>query len=144
MANDQLLGLFILLTIYLMAIGRPYLSSCMFSMGLSLKAGGLLLIPALLGSIQYAYGLRQLITSIVIIVLIQYSLGYVFFMRDWDSYWIRSRIFGAETNDMNVGASFDNTVYWNFLSREVYYSNWFTDWLKVLTLVFNVYHFFIR
>lgn len=46
--------------------------------------------------------------------------------------------------DTNVGASYDNSVYWNFIDRELYNSNEFTDSLKVLILVLNVYHFFIK
>ena len=50
-ANDQFLGTFIILTVYFMAKERPYASAASLSLGLSIKAGGLLLIPALLGSI---------------------------------------------------------------------------------------------
>ena len=103
-ANDQLLGFFIFLTIYLISLKRPYLASSSFSIGLSIKAGGLLLIPALLGTILYRFGLKKLVVAIYIICQIQYSLGYVFFLRDWDSYWIDSRILGSGHGNTTLGA----------------------------------------
>ena len=46
--------------------------------------------------------------------------------------------------DTNVGSKFDNSVYWNFIDRDVYQSKGFTDSLKIGILLLNVYHFFVK
>ena len=46
--------------------------------------------------------------------------------------------------DTNVGSKFDNSVYWNFIDRDLYQSKGFTDSLKIGILLLNVYHFFVK
>ena len=51
MFNDEVMMTFLVLSIYLVAKGKPLLGSLAFTFAYSIKAGALLLIPALLGSI---------------------------------------------------------------------------------------------
>jgi hypothetical protein len=44
------------------------LSSFFLSVAVSLKAGGVLFLPAFLGTIQYSFGLLMLIYSLMVIV----------------------------------------------------------------------------
>jgi hypothetical protein len=46
----------------------PLLGALLFSAGYGMKAGALLLIPGMLGSVQYFYGLFKLIQVIIILV----------------------------------------------------------------------------
>lgn len=68
MFNDQHMALFIVLTIHSLASDRLLLALFSFSLAYGIKAGALLLIPALLGSIQYNYGTISTVMSIVSIV----------------------------------------------------------------------------
>jgi hypothetical protein len=76
--------------------------------------------------------------------MIQYALGYVFFLRDWDSYFLDSRLLGHGHKSVNVGADYNHSVYWTFISSDLYNSHWFTDRLKLAILALNTYYFFIR
>lgn len=53
---------------YFTLANRPMLATFFFTLGLSVKAGVLLLLPAFLGQMQYNYGTVNLIKSIVIII----------------------------------------------------------------------------
>lgn len=49
-------------------------------------------------------------------------------MRDTDSYILDSRLFGHGPGKPElVGAKYENSIYWTFVSREVYYSKEFND-----------------
>jgi uncharacterized membrane protein len=49
--NDSLLGIYIVASIYLMTVNRPMWAALMLTVGISIKAGAMLLIPGLLGCI---------------------------------------------------------------------------------------------
>jgi len=67
--NDEIMGLYIASTICLLSVFRsPLLASVALTLGLSLKAGVMLLVPAFLGSIQYGWGTLKLLAAIVIIL----------------------------------------------------------------------------
>jgi uncharacterized membrane protein len=68
MFNDQIMMLYILLCMYFTLINRPMLATFFFTLGLSVKAGVLLLLPAFLGQMQYNYGTVNLIKSIALIL----------------------------------------------------------------------------
>lgn len=59
--NDDILELYAILTILLMAIDKPVWSVACLSLSLSIKAGAMLLIPTTFGWIQYYYGTLKLI-----------------------------------------------------------------------------------
>jgi len=67
MFNDSLMALHLLVAIYLAVNNMPLLASLFIALGLSVKAGIVLFLPAFLGSIQYNHGTFTLISAIVII-----------------------------------------------------------------------------
>jgi len=68
MYNDEIMALCIIISIYYCAKNRPLLGSFWFTMGLSIKAGAVLMIPSILGQIQYNHGTFTLFKSIFIIL----------------------------------------------------------------------------
>ena len=68
MYNDQTMMLYIMITIYLTLTNRPLLAAFFYTLGLSVKAGVLLMLPSFLGSIHMNYGTVNLIKSVIIIV----------------------------------------------------------------------------
>ena len=68
MFNDEIMILYLIVSIYYAISNRPLIASFFFTLGLSIKAGLLLVIPAFLGSIHFNHGTIVLITSLVIIV----------------------------------------------------------------------------
>jgi Gpi18-like mannosyltransferase len=68
MFNDSLLALYALLCIRFMVSGKPMLASFMMTLGISIKAGGLLLIPGVLGFIHQHYGPSALLMAVGIVV----------------------------------------------------------------------------
>jgi predicted membrane-bound dolichyl-phosphate-mannose-protein mannosyltransferase len=58
--NDDLLGFYAILAIYFLTVDKPLLSVLSLSLG-ALKAGIILLLPTVLGMIQYIYGTSKLV-----------------------------------------------------------------------------------
>jgi len=143
--NDNVLALCMTAMIYFLVVKRPLLASAMFSFGLAIKAGALLILPAFLGAVQYRFGLATLLQVLVVAFAVQYGLGFIFLMRDTDAYILDSRLFGHGPGKQDlVGAKFENSIYWTFLSREQYYSQEFNNQLKIGMVALNVFYFFIR
>jgi Gpi18-like mannosyltransferase len=59
--NDSLLAMYALLCIHFCVHNRPLVGSLMFSLSVSVKAGSVLILPALLGVTQYRHGTFKLI-----------------------------------------------------------------------------------
>jgi Gpi18-like mannosyltransferase len=51
MYNDSIMVVYVLLCLYMVSENKPRLAALMFSLALSIKAGAMLLLPTLLGSI---------------------------------------------------------------------------------------------
>ena len=68
MFNDEIMIVYILLAIYYLLKNQPIVSSVFVTLGLSIKAGVILLLPAYLGLLQYNYGTIKLLTCSAIIV----------------------------------------------------------------------------
>ena len=58
---------------------KPVKASMYLSLGISIKAGGIILLPALLGIIHYCYGVKTLLVSIIVVVSWQYVLAGIFY-----------------------------------------------------------------
>ena len=68
--NDQFIELLLALSVYFMSCkSRPVVAGLMLSCAISLKAGGMLLIPGMLGAIHYNYGTITLIVSLFVMLL---------------------------------------------------------------------------
>lgn len=69
--NDAFLEFFIFSCILLASKNWPLGAATMLSAAISIKAGGLLLLPALLGWIQYQNGTLKLLQSVSVILMVQ-------------------------------------------------------------------------
>jgi Gpi18-like mannosyltransferase len=69
MFNDQLIGLFALLAIYMLVGDKPLSAVLFVSMALSIKAGGLLLVPTVFGWLHYFYGTTKLLQGVSVLVV---------------------------------------------------------------------------
>jgi hypothetical protein len=68
MYNDEIMMLYMLIAIYVTIKNKPLAGTFWFTLALSVKAGVILLIPALLGQIQYNHGTLKLFMALVIII----------------------------------------------------------------------------
>jgi len=68
MYNDEIMMLYMIIAIYVTIKNKPLWGTFWFSLALSVKAGVILLIPGLLGQIQYNHGTFKLLTAFVIII----------------------------------------------------------------------------
>ena len=68
MYNDEIMILYLLIAIYYCVSNSPWISAFFLSMSLSIKVGGLLLIPGYLGMIQYHYGPLKLAKIVAFLV----------------------------------------------------------------------------
>ena len=68
MFNDSILAFYILLCLYFVANNKPIKGVFSLSLGLSIKAGALLLVPTFFGWIQYHHGIKLLLVAITIFV----------------------------------------------------------------------------
>ena len=68
MYNDELMALYLIICIYFTITNRPMIASCFFTLGLSMKAGLILLMPAFLGSVHFNHGTVVLVSSLLLIV----------------------------------------------------------------------------
>mmetsp|Transcript_1105 Transcript_1105/g.2033 ORF Transcript_1105/g.2033 Transcript_1105/m.2033 type:complete len:118 (+) Transcript_1105:1694-2047(+) len=116
-----------MLTIYFVATNRVLLASLTITLSLSIKAGALLLIPAVLGWTQYHLGTKSTILAITIIFAVQLLLLSPFIcepiaiglgfpngaetkLRD---YLEMSQLLGGDTTKR--GACYDYTLYWRIV-----------------------------
>lgn len=68
MFNDEIVIVYVLFAIYFLLKNQPIVSSIFVTLGLSVKAGVGLLLPAYLGLLQYNYGTIKLLICFSIIV----------------------------------------------------------------------------
>ena len=69
-----------MIAVWLMIKNKPVWGSFWFSMALGVKAGALLIIPGLLGQIQYNHGTLKLFTCICVIVGFQILIALPFIL----------------------------------------------------------------
>ena len=103
------------------------MASAVLTFGISLKAGGLLLLPTLLGTIQYNYGIKTLLVSVLIMGLWQYLLAGMFYHEFTGGETGMAFYFQLAkfTGNYERGAIWENTIYWRFLGKEIYHHEYF-------------------
>ena len=69
MFNDQFLEICLISTIYFVASNAPLMAATTLTMGLSIKASGMLMIPTFLGGVMYNYGTVKLTIALTIILI---------------------------------------------------------------------------
>ena len=133
MFNDVYLGFFLALAIWLIVKQRYILGGLALNVAISLKAGGLLLLPAFLAMTVYGASLSGLMKFILVSITFQYTIAYPFATTDQDAYYLDSRLFGHSGQTeaaKQVGAQYDSSVFWvPLISRETYYDE---KWLSNL------------
>ena len=107
MYNDEIMMLYMLIAIYYMLRNKPLIGSFWVTMALGVKAGVILLLPGLLGQIQYNHGTIKLLLSIAIIVGFQVIAALPFVLNDSTvaDYIHRSKLTGAGRNGIVYAAS---------------------------------------
>jgi hypothetical protein len=155
MFNDTIMSFYLFLSIYLILKNKPVWSAFFVSVGLSIKAGAFLILPALLGTIQMNYGTRTLLKCIIVMVAVQVVVALPFVLRDTtvEDYLIRSKLtvkgregiaFAEEYSDY-VLSGYPETVHWGFISEEFYKHKYGIGYYsKICIFILNIYHFFIR
>ena len=69
MFNDEIMGLYLVLAIYLIGTkNMPVGAALALTTGLSMKAGVMLILPGFLGAVQYAFGTYKLFGCLIVIV----------------------------------------------------------------------------
>lgn len=159
MFNDTFLQLYVVLLIVIMMKNKPVFGAIMVTVAISVKAGGVLLLPSFLGWVQYQHGTLKLLTCISIIVGFQvlvaapfifdsaaYMMGFKVGAQTTPIHYIEyAKFIGGKVNDTtHHGAAYSSTIYWQFLTRGEYNSWLFCELLKISQLGVNVYYFFIR
>ena len=85
--NDSLMVFYMFLGFYLLVENQSVLAALMMTVGLSIKVGPLLLLPALLGWIQYHNGTKKTLICLIIIVGFQLMIALPFtndyVAREW-------------------------------------------------------------
>lgn len=150
MFNDSIMVVFIYMAFYFMQNNWPRLASAAIGISLTIKAGGILLFPPLLGWVQYQHGTFKLLDSIFILLIIQIIAASPFvytpaaeFMgfklgaqTELQHYLIDSKILGGDVNQKKLhGADYSNSMYWQFFTRETYYHDFFCRTLQLLILL---------
>lgn len=146
------------LCLYAISSNKPTLAALMLTMAMSIKAGAMLLVPSILGCIQYQWGTLKLIKSVFIIVFVQFlvvspfiyepaalALGFEGANTNLQPYLDNSKLLGGGSDPkLQRGAYYDLTIYWQFVGRNIYEGPIFASATGKAMLGINVYYFFIR
>lgn len=155
MFNDQVMALLIVMAAYYLLKNNPIVGASMLSLGLSIKAGALLMLPALFGSIQLNWGIRTLLISFITFFAIQTLVALPFILGETTvrGYISRARLDGSGRKGANfhleemdwLSCYFSESSFWQWVPV------WFYDSKHGVALVFrivfligNIYHFFIK
>jgi hypothetical protein len=155
MYNDHIMFMYIVLCIYSRMKNRVMLSALFLSLGASVKAGTLLLLPTYLGSIQLYYGTRTLIMTVLFLVFFQVVISLPFVLGETSviEYINRSRLLGSGRGGVAfteeffdwVACKFLCSLHFKFVSQDFYYDkNGLAKWCWRAIPALNVYYFFIR
>lgn len=155
MYNDTIMMVYLLVAVYNFGNNQPILGSFWTTMALGVKAGIILIMPSLLGSIMYNHGLKMLIICTAVIVSFQVLIALPFVLGETSvkDYLDKSKLSGAGRNGFAgapyyydyLAAAHDLTIFWQFIPEPCYHSyECLARWLRLGILTVNVYHFFIR
>lgn len=155
MFNDEIMLAYIVLAMYNLSKRRPYWCLFFFSLAYGVKAGALLMIPAMLGSIQMNHGPVKLLVSLAFMILFQIGLALPFLLGNTSiaDYIERSKLTGAGRNGVQSSAHFWDylaahhglTILWNFVDEKCYFDkSCLSDKVKVGMLLANIWFFFVR
>ena len=153
MFNDEVMVLYLAMAIFYLAKSKPLTGVFWFSMAYGMKAGALLLIPSMLGSIQYNHGISKLIQCTIFLVGFQIVIALPFLLTAPLDYLIRSKLTGAGRNGIQGSAAFWDylaahqslSIFWTFLPEELYFDkSKLANTVKLVIPAVNVWFFFVR
>mmetsp|Transcript_1806 Transcript_1806/g.2400 ORF Transcript_1806/g.2400 Transcript_1806/m.2400 type:complete len:270 (+) Transcript_1806:2487-3296(+) len=155
MFNDEIMSLHLLLAIYLAVNNKPLWAALFISLGWSVKAGVILILPAFLGSIQYSHGTITLVKGIAILIGIQVLMAWPFIaggttvqeylkFSQLTASGRRGRFYLPEYWDY-LAAIQSLSIFWTFIPTKVYLNRYaFALPLKIILLVVNIWNFFFK
>ena len=155
MFNDQVMMLYLLIGLFHLFQNKPITSICWITLALSVKAGVMLVLPALLGSIQFNFGTRTLLKCMTILVGFQILVSLPFILTETTiaDYLERSKLTGAGRNGIGFAEPYFDylaahqtlTIFWRFVPENFYYDpEGLAKHCKIGIVALNIYHFFIR
>lgn len=156
--NDSFVEFCIFAAIYSLAsLNRPIVASMLLSLAISIKTGAILLLPCLLGWIQYSNGTLSLLASVITIMSIQIVLAAPFVspaaavMMGWPNassslymYLIRSKFIPSTEKFRRFGSQPSFSHWWTWIDEDMYFKDAWLEFLQKVILFINVYYFFIR
>lgn len=155
MYNDELMMLYLLLSVYSALKDQPTMSSVFFTLAMSMKAGAILMVPAFLGSMFINYGAIELFKNIFIVVGFQVLIALPFILNGSTvkDYLVRSKLTGSGRQGIGYAAEFWDylaappplSIFWTFLDEQFYMRrDGLALHVKAGMFVANIYHFFFR
>ena len=143
MYNENFLEFFMLCTIFCVAVlNRPILGSLILSFGISVKVPAILILPGLLGWIQYKNGTLTLLACLTAIIAVQVFIAAPFILDSaavlmgWPGakstpymYLVRAKIIPSQLKSRRYGAWFVHTQLFNFITEDLYHKGAFLDFL---------------
>lgn len=155
MYNDSIMAMYLVMAIYY--LGKNHLVKGIFwlSMSLGLKAGVILIMPMVLGSIMYNNGLYKLVFSVLFMIAFQIVIALPFITTDTPLmvYLSRAKFTGAGRDGMAgaakiydfVTSAYYLTIFWSWVPKEFYYDQYCLPLiLRIAIPLSNVYYFFIK
>ena len=146
MYNDEVMVIYMLLTIYFSITKRPIYASIFLAIAMSIKLTAIFLIPAFMGITMANYGVPMLFKSIGIILVLQIIVALPFLVSETDLKTYFLRCIKYHDKDFPLTSTKTGSIFFTFLPDHIYYGkHWgMMDIVRVLALSLTVYHFFIR
>ena len=130
----------------MMVRNRPMIAALMITLGLSVKATGIFMLPVFLGWVQMQHGTLVLLACFLIILGLQvfvaspfvfdsaaYAMGFKAGANTtFKDYIEKSKFLGGELGKVNHGAAYSLSIYWQFMPNELYDTALFCNTLKLL------------
>lgn len=145
------MAFFQVVAIYLLVKGRVFWASLSLSVALSIKAGAVLMLPVFLGTVQYRFGFKYLIIALFTIFALQIAVAAPFIEQFGGkttiaTYLTRSKLLGGDTDNhaKGRGAVYQYSIFWKFISEEMYNSNEFLIYTKTAIFFLNFWLFVVK
>lgn len=146
MYNDEIMVIYLLLTIYFAITNCPIKASIFLALAMSIKLTAVLIIPAFLGITMANHGVPTLFKSIGIILAFQVIVALPFLLGETSLKDYFLRCIKYHDKMFPLTSTFTGSIFFKYFSYDFYYrKNWgMFQCVRILSLSLTVYHFFIR